>query len=58
MGFPVPVMIPSGDHVHGIDSFHERYGDSSQQEVNEGILISDLAKGNMDFELGDVISKQ
>ena len=45
-----------GDSVHSIDSFHEVGRDSSWEEIDEGIFVGDFAKGDMVFELGDIIS--
>ena len=52
----VPFVDRGGDSVHSVDSFHERGGDPSQEEVDEGVFMGDFAKGNMVFELGDIIS--
>ena len=54
--FGIPVVNFGRDCIHAIDSFHEWDGDSSREEVYEGIFMSDFAKGNIVFELGDVIS--
>ena len=52
----VPVIDCGGYGVHPVDSFHERGRDSSREEVDEGVFMGDFAKGNMVFELGDIIS--
>ena len=52
----VPFVDCGGDGVHSIDSFYERGSDSSREEVDEGVFMGDFAKGNMVFELGDIIS--
>ena len=52
----VPFVDCGGDSVHPIDSFHERGGDPSQEEVDEGIFMGDFAEGDMVFELGFIIS--
>ena len=53
--------VPATDHgrrsVHTIDSFHKGGGDSSREEVDEGVFMGDFAEGNVVFELGDVVSK-
>ena len=54
----VPIVDRGGDSVHSIDSFHERGRDSSREEVDEGVFVSDFAKGDVVFELGDVVSKR
>ena len=53
----VPVVDRGGDSVHSIDLFHEGGRDSSREEIDEGVFMSDFAEGNMVFELGDVVSK-
>ena len=45
-----------GDSVHSIDSFHERGGDPSREEVDEGVFMGDFAESDVVFELGDIIS--
>ena len=55
-GSGVPIVDGGGDSVHPVDSFHERSGDSSQKEVDEGILMGDFAESDVVFELGDIIS--
>ena len=52
----VPFVDCGGDSVHPVDSFHEGSGDSSRKEVDEGIFMGDFAKGDVVFELGDIIS--
>ena len=52
----VPIVDCGGDSVHPVDSFHERGGDSSREEVDEGIFMGDFAKGDIVFKLGDIIS--
>ena len=52
----VPFVDCGGDSVHPVDSFHERSRDSSRKEVDEGIFVGDFAKGDIVFELGNVIS--
>ena len=52
----IPFGECGGDGVHSVDSFHERGGDSSQEEVDEGVFMGDFAEGDMVFELGDIIS--
>ena len=52
----VPFVDRGGDSIHSVDSFHERGGDPSQKEVDEGVFMGDFAKGDMVFELGDIIS--
>ena len=53
----VPFVDCGGDSVHPIDSFHKRGGDSPRKEVDEGVFMGDLAKGDVVFELGDIISQ-
>ena len=53
----IPIVDCGGDSVHSIDSFHERGGDTSRKEVDEGIFMGDLAKSDVVFELGDIISQ-
>ena len=52
--------VPAANHgrysVHTVDSFHKRGGDSSQEEVDEGVFMGDFAEGDVVFELGDIIS--
>ena len=52
----VPFVDCSWDSVHSIDSFHERGGDPSREEVDEGVFMGDFAKSDVVFKLGDVIS--
>ena len=52
----VPIIDCGGDSVHPIDSFHERGGDSSREEIDEGVFVGDFAKGDIVLELGDIIS--
>ena len=52
----VPFIDCGGDGVHSIDSFHERGGDPSREEVDEGVFMGDFAEGDVVFELGDIIS--
>ena len=52
----VPFIDCGGDGVHSVDSFHERGGDSPREEVDEGIFMGDFTKGDVVFELGDIIS--
>ena len=52
----VPIVDRGGDSVHTIDPFHERGGDSPRKEVDEGVFMGDFAKGDVVFELGDIIS--
>ena len=52
----VPFVDRGGDSVHSIDSFHERGGDPSREEVDEGVFMGDFTEGDMVFELGDIIS--
>ena len=52
----VPIVDCGGDSVHSVDSFHERGGNSSREEVDESIFMGDFAKGDIVFELGDIIS--
>ena len=52
----VPIVDCGGDSVHSVDSFHERSGDSSRKEVDEGVFMGNFAKGDVVFELGDIIS--
>ena len=54
----VPFVDCGRDGVHSVDSFHERGGDPSQEEVDEGIFMGDFAEGDVVFELGDVVSKR
>ena len=56
-GMSAPISNFGGDSVYGIYPLYKRYGDSSQEEIDEGILISDFTKGNMIIELGDVVSE-
>ena len=53
----VPIINLSWGDVHGIDLFHERNRGSSRKEIDEGIFMGDFTKGNIVFELGNVISK-
>ena len=52
----VPFVDHGGDSVHSIDSFHERGGDPSREEVDEGVFMGDFAEGDVVFKLGDIIS--
>ena len=52
----VPFVDCGGDGVHPVDLFHERGGDSSREEVDEGVFMGDFTEGDMVFELGDIIS--
>ena len=52
----VPFVDRGGDSVHSIDSFHERGWDSPREEVDEGVFMGDFTKGDVVFELGDIIS--
>ena len=52
----VPFVDCGGDGIHSVDSFHERSGDPSQEEVDEGVFMGDFAEGDVVFELGDIIS--
>ena len=52
----VPFVDRGRDSVHSVDSFHERGGDPSREEVDEGVFMGDFAEGNVVFELGDIIS--
>ena len=54
----VPATNRGRYSVHTVDSFHERGRDSSREEVDEGVFVSDFAEGDMVFELGDVVSKR
>ena len=56
-GMAVPTFDFGGDSVHSLDHFHKGDGDTSCEEVDESVLISDFTKGNVVFELGDIISK-
>ena len=53
----VPIVDRGGDSVHSVDSFHKRGRDTSQEEVDEGVFMGDFAKGDVVFELGNVISQ-
>ena len=52
----VPFIDRGGDSVHSIDSFHERGGDSSREEIDEGVFMGDFAERDVVFELEDIIS--
>ena len=56
-GSDIPVFYLCGDGVHSIDSFHERGGNSSREEVDQGVFVSDFADGYLVFELRYIISK-
>ena len=56
-GSGVPLANCGGYSVHAIDPLHEGGRDSSQEEVDEGVFVGDFVKGDMIFELGDVVSK-
>ena len=55
--FFVPFFNGGGDSVHGMNSSHNGGRNSSQEEVDEGIIIVDFAEGGVVFELGYVIPK-
>ena len=53
------LSVPAINHgrysVHTVDSFHKGGGDSSREEVDEGVFMGDFAEGDVVFELGDVV---
>ena len=53
----IPVINFGGDSIHAIDSFHERSRYTSQEEVDESVLVGDFTESYMVFELGNVISE-
>ena len=52
----IPFVDCGGDSVHSVDLFHEKGGDPSREEVDEGVFMGDFTKGDVVFELGDIIS--
>ena len=53
----VPAIDHGGYSVHSVDLFHKGGGDSSREEIDEGVLVGDFTEGDVVFELGDVVSK-
>ena len=46
----VPFFHGGWDSVHGVDPPHELGGDSSGEEVDQDVLISDSTEGGVVFE--------
>ena len=47
-GTNVPVVDCGRDSVHSVDLFHEWGGDSSWEEIDEGVFVGDFAEGDID----------
>ena len=53
----IPAVNCGGYGIHAVDSLHEGGGDSSGEEINEGVFVGDFTEGDVVFELGDEISE-
>ena len=53
----VPAVNRGRYSIHTVDSFHKGGGDSSREEVDEGVFMGDFTEGNVVFKVGNLVSK-
>ena len=53
----IPVVNLGGDSIHSINSLHECYWDTSQEEIDKSVFMGNFTEGDMVFELRDIISE-